>query len=65
MQKEIQKISKTVAVIEVEHGKKLEALFDAFSMHSEKIESILNRISSCESRLDKHDDEIYYLNSKI
>lgn len=62
---EIRQLSRTVARIEIEHGKKLEALFDAFSMYSEKIDSLEIKVESCIHRLDKHDDEIYYLKSKI
>lgn len=65
MKRNIRQLSRTVARIEVEHGKKLEALFDAFSMNSEKINSLESKIESCIYRLDKHDDEIYYLKSKI
>ena len=62
---ELRKISKTVAKIEVEHGEKLDELFDAFTMHSGKLEKHENRITICEKLLKKQDDEIYYLSSKI
>lgn len=65
MKIEIRQLSRTVARIEIEHGKKLEALFDAFSMHSEKISSLESKVEFCIRRLDKHDDEIYYLKSRI
>ena len=65
IQKDIRELSKTVAKIEVEHGEKLDALFDAFTMHSGKIEKNENRIIVCEKLLNKHSDEIYYLSSKI
>lgn len=61
MQVEIRKISKSVAVIEVEHGEKLDLLFDIFDMHEEKLKSNERRIHLCERHLDRHDDEIYYL----
>ena len=61
MQVEIIKISKSVAVIEVEHGEKLDLLFDIFDMHEEKLKSNERRIHLCERHLDRHDDEIYYL----
>ena len=65
IQEDIRKLSKTVAKIEVEHGEKLDALFDAFTMHSGKLEKHENRITICEKLLKKQDDEIYYLSSKI
>ncbi len=65
MQKEIRNISKTVARIEVEHGKKLAALFDAFTAHSEKLDRQDKRISICEKHIENHDDQIYYLKSKV
>ena len=34
---ELRKISKTVAKIEVEHGEKLQILFDAFKVHDQNI----------------------------
>ena len=61
MQVEIRKISKSVAVIEVEHGEKLDLLFDIFDMHEEKLKSNERRIHLCERHLDRRDDEIYYL----
>lgn len=65
MQEDIRNISKSVAVIEVEHGEKLSLLFDIFDMHADKLTSEERRIHLCEKHLDKHDDEIYYLKSEI
>lgn len=65
MKYELRKLSLTVAKIEVEHGHKLEALFDAFKMHSEKFDSTEKRLNSCEEKIEKHDDQIYYLKSKV
>lgn len=61
LQKETRKISKSVAVIELEHGEKLDLLFDIFDMQQEKLKSHERRIQLCERHLDRHDDEIYYL----
>ena len=65
MKQELRKISGSVARIEVEHGEKLVALFDAFKMNTEKIQEQDSRITKCEKNLEKHDDQIYMLNSKI
>ncbi len=65
MKQELRKISGSVARIEVEHGEKLVALFDAFKMNTEKIQEQDGRITKCEKTLEKHDDQIYMLNSKI
>lgn len=61
MQEEIRKISKSVAVIELEHGEKLDLLFDIFDMQQEKLKSHDRKIQLCDKRLNRHDDEIYYL----
>ena len=65
MKQEIRRISGSVARIEVEHGEKLVALFDAFKINTEKIQEQDSRITKCEKTLEKHDDQIYMLNSKI
>lgn len=65
LQKETRSISRSVAVIEHEHGDKLKALFDAFIAHTEKMEKQDNRLSFCEHKLDNHDAEIDYLKTKV
>ena len=62
---ELRKISETVAKIEVEHGQKLEILLDVVTGHIKKFDSEERRIEKCEKRLDKHDNQFYYLNSKV
>ena len=64
MQEDIHDISRAVARIEVVHGDKLSALFDAFTMHSEKIESHEKRIDECEKKIENQDNQIFYLKSK-
>ena len=64
IKQELRNISGSVARIEVEHGEKLVALFDAFKVNTEKIEKQDKRITKCEKIVDKHDDQIYILNSK-
>lgn len=58
-------ISRTVAKIEVEHGEKLAILFNALTGNTEKQEVIENRLKKCEEKIDLHEDQIYFLNSKI
>ena len=65
MKQELRNISGSVARIEVEHGEKLVALFDAFKVNSEKIEEHDKKINKCENRLTSHDDQLYVLNSKV
>ena len=65
LQKEVRKISRTVAKIEVEHGEKLQALFDAYTMQSQKLETHDKRINFCERKIEKHDDKLYYLDTKV
>ena len=65
MKEELRRISGSVARIEVEHGEKLAMLFDAFKMHSEKLESHEKRINSCERKVENQNDQLYYLKSKV
>ena len=65
IKQELRNISGSVARIEIEHGEKLVALFDAFKVNTEKIEEQNERIKKCENMLEKHDNQIYILNSKI
>ena len=65
IKQEERNISGSVARIEVEHGEKLVALFDAFKVNTENIEKQDRRITKCENIVEKHDHELYILNSKI
>ena len=65
IKQELRNISGSVARIEVEHGEKLAILFDAFKVNTEKIEEQNKRITKCENTLEKHDHQIYILNSEI
>ena len=65
IKQELRNISGSVARIEVEHGEKLAILFDAFKVNTEKIEEQNKRITRCEKILEKHDHQIYILNSKM
>lgn len=65
IKQELRNISGSVARIEVEHGEKLAILFDAFKANTEKIEEQNKRITKCEKILEKHDHQIYILNSKV
>ena len=65
MKKEIEKLSQTVAKIEVEHGQKLEIFLDVVTGHTDQISSINKRVEKCEKRLDNHDDKFYVLNSAV
>ena len=65
IKQELRNISGSVARIEVEHGEKLAILFDAFKVNTEKIEEQNKRLTKCEKMLEKHDHQIYILNSKI
>ncbi len=65
IKQEQRNISGSVARIEVEHGEKLVALFDAFKINTEKIEQQDKKIIKCENVLEKHDNQMYILNSKV
>lgn len=65
LQKDTKSISRSVAVIEHEHGDKLKALFDAFTVNREKMETEEKRINFCERKIENHDTDIYYLKTKV
>ena len=65
MKSDLRSLSQTVAKIEIEHGEKLGALLDGVASHTEKFESIKKILDKHENKLDRHSDEIYYLNSKV
>ena len=58
-------IDQTVMRIEVEHGEKLQILFDADLYKREKFDSQGHTLERHEGILDKHSDEIYLLKSKV
>ena len=62
---ELRKLSQTVAKIEYEHGGKIQSLLDTVTSYPEKFDSIENRLESIETKIDKHSDQIYCLNSKV
>ena len=59
-----QRISESVAVMEVEHGSKLNALFDGYKANSEKLDKIETDIQNIHTILQKHDDQLYLINSR-
>ena len=65
MKSDLRSLSQTVAKIEIEHGEKLGALLDGVASHNERFESIEKILDKHENKLDRHSDEIYYLNSKV
>ena len=64
IKEDIRKLQKSVAVIELEHGNKIQALLDIASVHSEKFEINEKEFKIIRKKLEKHDDEIYWLKSK-
>ena len=64
MQSDIRNISRSVAVIEKEHGEKLQILLDAFVGHQERSQINEQRINCCERKLEKHDLQIDFLMEK-
>lgn len=65
IQNEIRKISRAITVIEVEHGKKLDILFEAYTINLDNIEKSKRKIHFCEKKIKQHDGEIYYLKSNL
>ena len=65
IKEETRNITRSVAVIEHEHGDKIKAMFDALIVNNEKIYQEQERIGFCERKIENHDNEIYYLKSKV
>ena len=65
MQEDIRNISRSVAVIEVEHGKKLDILFEELGINSDNIEANKKRIKKCERKIERNEAEIYYLKTHL
>ena len=59
------KLNNSIIKIEVEHGEKLQALFDAFNFNQEKNEKIKKEIKKAKKILDRHDERIYFLERKM
>lgn len=64
IKKEIRTLSGRVAVIEKEHGDKLQILLDVVTGNSEKNKELEKRIEKDEKIINRHSDEIYYLKKK-
>ena len=62
---ELERLSQSVAKIEVDNGEKIQILLDVVTSHSKRFDSIDQRLESIETKVDRHSDEIYYLNSKV
>ena len=65
IKEELRKLSGIVAVIEKEHGEKLQILLDVVTENNKKNKEIEKRIEKDEKIIDRHSDEIYYLKEKI
>ena len=64
IKEEQRNLSRTVAKIEVEHGEKLQILLDVVTGQEEKNKEFERRFKEDEKILDKHSDQIYYLQLK-
>lgn len=61
----IDQVSLSVARIEVEHGEKLAVLLDVVTGHTQKFDSVNERIEKSEKRLDNHDNKFFILKSAV
>ena len=59
-----QRISESVAVMEVEHGSKLNALFDGYKANSEKLDKIETDIHNIHTILENHENRLYLIESR-
>lgn len=64
IKEEQRSLSRTVAKIEVEHGEKLQILLDVVTGQDEKNKEFEKRFEEDEKILDRHSDQIYYLQLK-
>ena len=64
IKEEQRNLSRTVAKIEVEHGEKLQILLDVVTGQEEKNKEFERRFEEDEKILDRHSDQIYYLQLK-
>ena len=64
IKKEKRSLNRAVAKIEVEHGEKLQILLDVVTGQEEKNEEFERRFEEDEKILDRHSDQIYYLQLK-
>ena len=64
IKEEQRSLSRAVAKIEVEHGEKLQILLDVVTGQEEKNEEFERRFEEDEKILDRHSDQIYYLQLK-
>ena len=64
IKEEQRNLSRTVAKIEVEHGEKLQILLDVVTGQDEKNKKFEKRFEEDEKILDRHSDQIYYLQLK-
>ena len=62
---ETRRISKSVAVIEHEHGKKIDTLIDIMLGYLEEQNSIKKDLNSHSNTLDDHSNRIWNLESKL
>ena len=61
----VNNIDRAVMTIEIKHEDQIKILFDANSLVKELIEKQDIKIENQEKALDRHSDELYFLNSKI
>ena len=62
---ETRNISRSVAVIEAEHGEKLSILFDAITVSGERQDDLNKKLNKCERKIENNENQIYLLNSKV
>ncbi len=65
IEEELRTLSGRVAVIEKEHGEKLQILLDVVTGNSKKSKELEKRIEKDEKIINRHSDEIYYLKEKV
>lgn len=64
IQQEIRRLGGDIAVIQHEHGKKLDILFDVVTGNEERNKENQERFENIEKILEKHSNEIYYLGKR-
>jgi outer membrane murein-binding lipoprotein Lpp len=58
LKEDVGSIKNQIAKIEVEHGKKLDALFDGYKQNTESIKELSSKVDNISDKVDHHDIKI-------
>lgn len=64
MKQDIKELKQDILRIEVNHGNKLEALFDGYKQVYEKLETVEKKVDGLSDKVDRHDIKIQVIEGK-